>query len=319
MKFTVLVPALIAAAVSLPVVAQDAFPVTIEHGLGETVIESKPERIVTIGWMSQDVVLALGQVPVGIPLQEFGGDANGVLPWVADAVSDLGGELPVRLDPYQLPYEQILSLQPDLILAPYSDLDAEKYARLSNIAPTVAWQDGPWAGNWRDITRTIGRALGDEAGAEALIERVATQLADAAAAHPEFEDMTFTFGYPEPGSNNLAVYVSTDPRVQMIEDLGLRLSPGADALPTDGSFNVPVSFEDLESVDADILITWHDDQAELDALRANPVFARFRPVAEGRHLAIVDRAFSMATSAPSVLSIPWAIDRLVPQLAELAE
>ena len=34
------------------------YPITISHAYGETVIESKPERIVTLGWGNQDTVLA---------------------------------------------------------------------------------------------------------------------------------------------------------------------------------------------------------------------------------------------------------------------
>jgi iron complex transport system substrate-binding protein len=227
--------------------------------------------------------------------------------------------LPTRLNPQQLSYEQILSLRPDLILAPYSDLDAEKYRRLSAIAPTVAWATGPWSGTWQDVTMTVGQALGKTLKAEALVAGVEDKLAAVAQAHPEFSGRSFTFGYADPGSNGLGIYVASDPRVQMLQELGLVLSPGAAALPSDGAFYVPVSFENLGSVDADVLITWHGDQSELDALNANPLFARFAPVASGRHLAVVDRSFAIALSAPSVLSIPWSVDRLVPLLSALLD
>ena len=306
-------------AFALPSLAQDGYPVTISHGLGETTITAPPKRIVTLGWITQDVVLALGEVPVGMPRQDWGSDANGVLPWVADALTGLGAATPTLLNPQSLSYEQILALGPDLILAPYSDLNAESYARLSTIAPTIAWTDGPWSGNWRDITRTVGQALGKTAQAQTLIASVDTKLADIAAAHPQFKGRSFTFASADPGSNGLGVYVGSDPRVQMLEDLGLTLSDGAAALPISGAFYVPVSFENLDSVTADILITWHGDQAELDALDANPLFARFAPVAAGHHLALVDRSFAAALSAPSVLSIPWSVDRLVPLLSSVID
>jgi len=314
MKFPILAGLLMLLGLSNPVVAQEAFPVTITHGLGETTIPSAPQRIVTLGWIAQDVVLALGQVPVGMSNQDWGGDENGVLPWDGEIIAELGGALPARLNAQQLSYEQILSLRPDLILAPYSDLDAEKYARLSAIAPTIAWAKGPWSGSWQDVTLTVGQALGKPSEAQALVDGVEAKLAEVAAAHPEFKGRSFTFGYADPASNGLGIYVASDSRVQMLEELGLVLSPGAAALPSDGAFFVPVSFENLNSVDADLLITWHGDQAELDALNANPLFARFDPVAKGHHLAVVDRSFAIALSAPSVLSIPWSVDKLVPLL-----
>ena len=44
----------------------DAFPVSIDHAYGSTTIEKEPQRVVTIGWSSQDAVVAFGKVPVGI-------------------------------------------------------------------------------------------------------------------------------------------------------------------------------------------------------------------------------------------------------------
>ena len=42
------------------------YPITIQHAYGETVIESKPERIATVDWENQDTPLALGIAPVGV-------------------------------------------------------------------------------------------------------------------------------------------------------------------------------------------------------------------------------------------------------------
>ena len=44
-----------ALSVSAPAFAADTFPVIIEHALGSTTIEAKPERVVTWGWSAQDV------------------------------------------------------------------------------------------------------------------------------------------------------------------------------------------------------------------------------------------------------------------------
>jgi len=297
------------------VLAQE-FPVTLAHEYGETVIAEKPVRIATIGWMTQDVVLALGAVPVGVPLQEWGGDENSLLPWVTAAVEELGGELPVRYDDTTIPFETILALDPDVILAPYSALTEEEYLRLSQIAPTVAWTGAPWSGTWQDITLTVGTALGQREEAQALVDETDAYLEALAAEHPEFAGKTFTIGWGDPANGVIGVYVGSDPRVQMIEDLGLVLSDGARALEGEG-FYIDVSFEEIGTLDADVLITWQSDQAELDTLMANDVFARFGPVANGRFIAMLDRSFVMATSAPSVLSIPWSMERLVPELAAI--
>ena len=91
------------------------FPITIKHAFGETVILAKPLRIVTWGWASQDAVLALGEIPVGIPHFAYGGDEDGALGWDRGAVTVLGGTFPTILPAGTgVPIEAIAALQPDL-------------------------------------------------------------------------------------------------------------------------------------------------------------------------------------------------------------
>jgi iron complex transport system substrate-binding protein len=81
----------------------------------------------------------------------------------------------------------------------------------------------------------------------------------------------------------------------------------------------PVSFEQLDTIDAEIFIAWYSNQEDLDTIMANPLFARWKPVANDHFVPLTDRAFVMALSAPSPLSIPWMMDRFVPMLAETLE
>jgi iron complex transport system substrate-binding protein len=301
-------------------VAQDAYPARFTHAFGETVVAQRPERIITIGWTTQDAVLALGEVPVAIPEQMWGGDAEGVLPWVREAVTALGKPMPdiINFDT-DIPYERLLALNPDLILAPYSGLTQEQYDRLSSIAPTVAYARDPWAGSWQDITRVVGRALGKTAEAEALVAGIDARFAAAAAAHPEFKGKSFTFGSLWVGDNGMNVYAVTDPRIPMVEQLGLTVSPGVVELSKQPGYFFNVSLENLASVDADVLILLDEGGPEADALYDNPLIQRFAPVAEGRMLRLTGKSYVMATSAPSPLSIPWMLDRFVAGLADAAK
>ena len=307
----------VALALAGPVLAADAFSVTLTHAFGETSIPAVPTRIVTIGWMSQDAVLALGQVPVAIPEQKWGGDEHGVLPWVRDAVDALGGPEPkvINFDT-DIPYEDVLATQPDLILAPYSGLTEDQYNRLSAIAPTVAYASAPWAASWQEVMLVTGKALGKSAEAQALIDATSARLAAAAAAHPEFAGKSFTFGSLWVGDPGMNVYSKTDPRVYLVEQLGLKASAGVEELSRQPGYFFTVSFENLASVDADVLIALDEGDAASDALYQNPLVQRFKPVAEGRLVRMTDKSFVMATSAPSVLSIPWMLDRFIPELAQ---
>jgi iron complex transport system substrate-binding protein len=318
MKQLVLAAASAVALLSAPAFGQDAFPVTLDHFYGETVVGAKAERIVTISWMAQDTVLALGEIPVAIQSQAWGGDENGYLPWVKEAVEDMGQDLPVTLDTANgLPFEQILELEPDLILAPYSGLSQDDYDRLSAIAPTVAFKEAPWTGSWQYVVETVGAAMGQSEEAADLVSQTQARLAQYAADNPQFAGRTFAFGG---GSDtaNVGLYIPADPRVHLMQDLGLVPAEALHDLATD-NYVQPVSFEQLDTIDAEIFIAWYSNQEDLDTITANPLFARWKPVANDHFVPLTDRAFVMALSAPSPLSIPWMMDRFVPMLAETLE
>ena len=103
--------------------AADAFPVTVTHALGEAVIETEPTRIATIGWTDHETLVSLGVVPVGAVKITWGGNSEGSTDWFDAAVADLGGEQPTRYDDSAgAPIEEIVALEPDLILATNSGL-----------------------------------------------------------------------------------------------------------------------------------------------------------------------------------------------------
>src|SRR5699024_5849734 len=66
----------------------DQFPVTIQHAFGETTIEEDPQRIATVGWTDQDMVVALGEVPVGSVLIGWGGNEDGSSDWFDEGVEE---------------------------------------------------------------------------------------------------------------------------------------------------------------------------------------------------------------------------------------
>ena len=42
------------------------FPVRIEHAYGETIVQTAPQRVVSVGYHEQDFLYALGVAPVGV-------------------------------------------------------------------------------------------------------------------------------------------------------------------------------------------------------------------------------------------------------------
>ena len=297
--------------------ATDAFPVTIEHALGSTVVEQAPERVVTIGWGSQDTALALGVAPVGVPFDGWAGDpGTGLLPWTAEAFDALGADAPTTyLDLPEVDVEEIAALDPDLILATYSGISQEVYDQLSAFAPVVAYPDQPWLVSWQDQTLLNGRALGLAAEAEALVEEMDATVAQAAADNPSLAGVTFAYVYASP-DGTLSAYVAGDPRVDLLTGLGMELAPGVAALEVPaGSFFVNLGTENADVLaDADVLVTWFNDETEQATVEAMGTFAAIPAVASGHYLPILDRGLGMAMSTTTALSLPWGLDAFVPQL-----
>ena len=303
--------------------AADAFPVTISSALGDATIPAQPTRVAIWGWGAQDAALALGVVPVAMPKMVYGGNADGVLPWDADAITALGGQTPIMLDggdTGEPPVEQFAEAAPDVILAPYSGLTADQYATLSKIAPVVAYPDAVWSTSWQDQLSIVGKALGKTAEADALLTKTNDQVTTLAAANPVLAGKSFVYG-----ANNtpdvLNVYTPGDPRVQLLTQLGMTVAPSVETVDNGssaGSYFFPVSFENVNQLTSDVLVAYFDDQAAADAFAADPLIAAMPAVQAGRFAPIVGQSFVMATSAPSVLSIPWMLSQYVPELAAAA-
>ncbi|MDX6742252.1 iron-siderophore ABC transporter substrate-binding protein [Actinocorallia sp. A-T 12471] len=301
----------------------DAFPVTIPSALGDAVIPAAPERVVTWGWSSQDAVLALGVVPVAMPKNTYGGDADGVLPWDAEKIKELGGTTPTLLssDTGEVPFEEIVEADPDVILAPYSGIVQADYDKLSKIAPVVAYPEKPWALPWQDQLEIIGKALGKTAEAKELLTKTEAHVKDLADKNPILKDKTFLYGAANE-ADTLNVFRASDPRVALLGDLGMTVSPSVAELdedPNAGSYFYGTSYENVEKIKTDLLVMYFDDQAAADKFVADPVIAAMPAVKEGRFAPIVGQSFVMASSAPTALSIPWMLDQYVPQLAAVAE
>jgi iron complex transport system substrate-binding protein len=272
--------------------------------------------VVTIGWGSQDVALALGVVPVG--MQDMSGDTGdrtGILPWDAPKLDGAEPKL-LKYVGDQVPYEQIAALHPDLILAVDSGLTGQQQAQLSHLAPTVGYPGKPWLTSWQDQLRLVGKALGMSDRAAALERSTDKLITDAKAQHPEFAGKTVAFGSGTT-TGNYNLYLSSDSRVQLLHELGFTVSR---SLPSKASsFAAQVSLEKLDSIDSDVLVSWYLSKPVQTQLEGNALFQRMPAVARHGYVALTDPAMVYATSAVSVLSLPWMLDRYLPLLSAAAD
>lgn len=307
-------------AVALGMVAAaqaQSFPVTIAHAYGETTIPAKPQRIVTWGWAAQDAVIALGEVPVGIPYFSYGGDEKGALRWTQDAVAALGADFPTILpDGFDPPIEAIAALQPDLIIAVYSGITEEQYEVLSGIAPVVAFPETPWSTPWQQTITMTGEALGKGAEAATLVEELEQFITDETAKYPEVAGTSFAAiaGY----NGEVAVYADLDSRVKFLVDAGLVSAPSVAELAQGQEFYFSLSFENLEQLSSDILISYFDTPEADAAFFGNPVVALTPQVEAGAVARVVGPELINSISPPSALSLKWGYPQYIKLIAEAA-
>jgi iron complex transport system substrate-binding protein len=301
--------------------AAQEFPLSIEHALGTTVIESKPERVVTVNWANHEVPLALGVVPLGMAAANFGDDdTDGLLPWVKEKLEELGAETPVLFDEGDgIDFEAVAALDPDVILAAYSGLDQQTYDTLSQIAPVVAYPEAAWSTNWRDIIRLNSAGLGMAAEGDALIAEIEGEIAAAVAERPELAEMPAMFITHLDTTNlsTVSFYTDHDTRVQFFEDLGIPTPQSVATASEGGTFRGEVSAENIDVFNDVKLLVTYGGQDLIDALNADPLTSKMPAVASGAIVTLGNDPLGTAAN-PTPLAISWVLDDYVALLAEAA-
>ncbi|MBB2973320.1 iron-siderophore ABC transporter substrate-binding protein [Mesorhizobium sp. RMAD-H1] len=297
------------------------YPIVIKHALGTTTIARKPERVATVAWANHEVPLALGIVPVGFAAANFGDDdGDGLLPWVAKRLAELGADKPVLFDEGDgIDFEAVAATNPDVILASYSGLSQSDYDKLSQIAPVVAYPESPWATDWREMIRFNSAGLGLAAEGDALIARIEGEIAEGVARHPELKGKSAMF-ITHLDTTDLSIvnfYTTNDTRVKFFQDLGLKSPQSVVAASRPGQYSGGISAERIDAFDdVDIIVTYGGEEL-LNALNADPLMSRMPAVAHGAVVMLGHDPLGTAAN-PTPLSIPWVLDDYVDLLAKAA-
>jgi len=297
------------------------FPITIEHAFGSSVIMQKPKRVATVAWANHEVPLALGIVPVGFAAATFGDDnGDGILPWVADRLSELNAKTPVLFDEGDgIDFEAVAATQPDVILAAYSGLSQSDYDTLSMIAPVVAFPNKPWSTNWRSMIRINSAGLGMSNEGETLIAHIGTQIAERVAQYPELKGKSAMFiTHLDPTDLSvIRFYSANDARVSFFDDLGLLSPPSVKNISRDGQYSGESSIEQIDEFnDVDIFVTYGNKQL-LTPLTTNPLMSKMRAIRSGAIVMLGNSQIATAAN-PTPLSISWVLDDYLDALAAAA-
>lgn len=285
-----------------------AYPVTIEHRFGSTVIPERPERIVTLNVQWTDAVLAMGETPAAYMLTSTVGETD-PYPWQTGLLDGVE-----RIDSAgQIPFEMVSALDPDLILVTFAVAEEADFDLLSDIAPTVAFLSDLEVEPWAEQVKALGEALGEPERAADVIAGVDAQVAELAAELPGLAGKTYTFANLVPGDT---IYVIADPddgASRVFNALGMELDPEIVAIDEGAVGRVQISYEQIGLLQADLVGVLLNG-AEPDSI----VGLSELPSAESGALIDFTLPDIVGLNTPTPLSVPYLLDLMRPQLELVA-
>ncbi|MFJ6079902.1 ABC transporter substrate-binding protein [Streptomyces sp. NPDC092369] len=292
--------------------AAASFPVTVSGKEGAAKVTSPPKRVAACGYL-RDTDLALA---LGAPLVLATKNAvfpSGLAPWQKPASQ------PVLVGTAAgMPFEKIAAARPDLILAGDDYQLHDHYAKFAHLAPTLSYRKGVGQDSWDEMARRAGDTLGRREQADALVADVREKITDVREQHPELRGRTFTFG-PVVGGDVFTIKSADDAGAQFFGQLGMTLSPKVTSLEDSATAGrAAVAKERLDLLDADVVILAFDTPQGREEFEAQPLFKELKAVRRGSYIGL-DMATAIALGFPSVLSLPYGLDAVVPELSEAAK
>ena len=302
--------------------------ISIKHVYGTTEVPADATKVATVAWANQDVLLALGIMPLGFSKQTWGvTDGSGMLPWTKEKVDELtanGAAQPKLFDDdggVKINPQAVNATKPEVILAVYSGMSKEEYETLSKIAPTVPYPKVAWGTPWRETIAINATAVGKKAEGEKLVADLEKQVADAVAKHPQIKGKAAAFCYTAEGdATKFGYYTTADPRTAFLSDLGMKVPASVEKASKENAsaFNVDISTENADSLNDFDLIVMYGTESDLAAMQANSLLSQVRAIKNGA-VAFVGNSDPMAASTnPGPLSIPWGIEKYVGLIATAA-
>ena len=302
--------------------------ISIKHVYGTTEVPADATKVATVAWANQDVLLALGIMPLGFSKQTWGvTDGSGMLPWTKEKVDELtanGAAQPKLFDDdggVKINPQAVNATKPEVILAVYSGMSKEEYETLSKIAPTVAYPKVAWGTPWRETIAINATAVGKKTEGDTLVADLEKQVADAVAKHPQIKGKAAAFCYTAEGdATKFGYYTTADPRTAFLPDLGMKVPASVEKTSKENAsaFNVDVSTENADSLNDFDLIVMYGTESDLAAMQANSLLNQVRAIKNGA-VAFVGNSDPMAASTnPGPLSIPWGIEKYVGLIATAA-
>ncbi|MFG2549618.1 ABC transporter substrate-binding protein [Streptomyces sp. NPDC048581] len=268
------------------------WPRTIEHAMGETVIEAQPKRVVVLDVGELDNVVSLGIKPVGLAPTEGSPELPSYLKKDAGTPANVGTINNLNL-------EAIAGLKPDLILG--SQLRAaDKYDELSKIAPTVfSIRPGfTWKENYLLNASALDKTAEAKAKLAAYDKKVDALDAELGADKPSVSMVRFM---PD---GVIRLYANASFIGTILKDAGIPRPKNQDI----EDLAAEVSAENIDQADGDYIFTGvYGDPKATDKSRAqgNPLWKNLKAVKAGHAYDVPDETWYLGlgvTAADEVVA-----------------
>ncbi|MFD0854014.1 ABC transporter substrate-binding protein, partial [Actinomadura adrarensis] len=241
---------------------------------------------------------------------------DGLSPWSAPKLTGTKPTL-LKIGEAGFNLEQVAALKPDLILAAGDYTIDKEYAKLSQLAPTTAYQTGPSEDTWQQITKQVAQAVGKQAEGDKLVADVEAKIASVKTAHPQLSGKEFAFTAIMPNGNIGVMKLKSDISVKLLEQFGMTLPQSLASLPGEG-FAAELSMEKVSTLDVDVLLShYNDDPATQKKVEENALFADLDVVKRGSYVALDLKSF-WPLRTPTALAAPYVVDQIVPKIAQAA-
>lgn len=295
--------------------------VTVETIDGLIGAPANPQRLVSLSWEYvslfelgvTDPLIAVTAVSHDneIPLYSAGD--------LTSAMHDAFSDVTIIPDPWELDIEQVIALEPDLILAsPYIIDDPEV---LSNVAPVIrsntAASEVP-----RSSARDYGELFGKSDEADQLIieheEYIARARAAVASAAPGIKAISLfpsangdvVWVYTAYRHTDEGIYSSPEGPYQLYRELGITPSSVVEQLAdVDRTVqSVQFSMEQIGTIDADYIFAW-DSNGSSEGFITNPIVQQTEAGKQNRVIPFDASNFGYGLAAMRA-SVAWMVEQI---------
>ncbi|AZA14381.1 ABC transporter substrate-binding protein [Corynebacterium choanae] len=302
------------AAVMIHDPSNSAWPMTVATVHGDVVVHERPGKAVALTTDAADNLVALELTPSGIPdLSAHTATGAAITPWLSEGLSIQKPEL-LELEGDTLPYDQIASLDPGAIFATGSNLREDQFRTLSRIAPTIDVPVGNKQPAWEQSVQVVGTVMGAPKQVARKLDETEHLLANVRDEETSFRGTT-TVIVDISHQNSLMLRYGSSPTAQLLEAFGFTVV-GAPTDDQEGFFTNtrPTTWEEITMLNPDLVVVFYESDSQRAETESNPIYATIPAVHGGHVVGLQNADMIMALRHPTVLSIPWTVNTVVPLL-----